>query len=200
MADNETTQATPGTIADKPLLDEVALGSARVTGAVFTAPTSVPLPIDATTPLNEAFKMLSFTDDAGVVISESSTKKELRVWEGKSRARTIRSARAEQIKFKPVNINQRVAELTWGKDAVQVDPETGAMHIGHHGNPVDPVHIVIETVPFAGAVRRRCAKVSLGDLGEETLNGEDAEGRDLTLDCLAMDSGYTLDEYLAYTD
>lgn len=205
MLDNETTTpdnetSTPGTIADTPPLDEVAVGSALVTGAVFVAPTSVPLPTDATTQLDAAYKMLSFTDDAGVTISESSNKKDIRVWEGKSRARTIRSARAETIKFKPVNINQRVAEVTWGKDAVDVDAETGAMSIGHHGNPVEPVHIVIETVPFAGAVRRRCAKVSVGDLGDETLNGEDSEGRDLTFDCLMMDDGFTLHEYIAYVD
>lgn len=201
MADNENTPTgVPGTIADRPLLDEVAVGSALVTGAVFVAPTSTPLPTDATSALDPTFKMLSYTDEEGPTISESSNKKELRVWEGKAVARTVRSGRSEQIKFKPVNINQRVAELTWGKDAVQADAQTGALSIGHHGNPVPPVHIVIETIPFSGAVRRRCAKVSLGDLGDEVLNGEDSEGRELTLDCLALDDGFTLHDYIAYTE
>lgn len=200
MADDNTTGATAlGTISDMPKLEEVAVGAALVTGAVFVAPTSTPLPTDATSKLDDAFKVLSYTDEGGVTVTESSNKTELRVWEGLALARTLRSGRVEQVKFKPVNINKRVAEVTWGADAVQADPTTGALSIGHHGNPVEPVHLVIETIPFAGAVQRRCFKGQLSELGDVVLNGQDGEGRDLTFDCLALSDGMTMHEYLAYT-
>ena len=197
MADNET--PTPGTIADTPLLEEVAVGSALVTGAVFVAPTSVALPTDAITALNSAYKMLSFTGDGGVTIVESATKKEVRVWEAMALARAIMSGRVEQVKFKPVNANARVAKIMWGDDAVTVNDSTGALSIGHHGNPVPPVHMVIESVPWAGAVQRLCFKPQVTDRGEMTLNGQDAEGRELTFDCLALSDGMTMHEFIAYT-
>lgn len=196
MAENENA-ATPGTVADTPKLEEAAVGSALVTGAVFVAPTSTPLPTDATTELDAAFKMLSFTDEGGVIFTESSNKKELRVWEGQALARTIRTGRAEQVKLKPVNINKRVAEITWGADAVSAD-QAGALSIGHHGGPVEPVHMVIEVIPFAGAVQRFCLKGQLTELGDLVLNGQDSEGREMTFDCLALPDGKTVHEYIAY--
>lgn len=190
---------TPGTIADTPLLSEVAVGSAKVTGAVFVAPTTTPLPTDAVTELDAAYKMLSFTSDKGVSVVESSSKKEIRVWEALALARTINYNRVEQVKFTPVSANARVAKLTWGEDKVQADTTTGALAIAHHGNPVPPVNLVIESVPFAGAVQRLCATVQVTDKGEVLLNGQDGQGRELTLDCLADSGGDTMHEYLAYT-
>jgi len=199
MADNETPAPTPGTIADTPLLSEIAVGSALVTGAVFVAPSNVSLPTDATTDLTSDYKMLSFTSDKGVVVSESSSKKEIRVWEALALGRTINYNRVEQVKFTPMNLNARVAKVTWGDSAVTVNDTTGAIAMNHHGNPVPPVNLVIESVPFAGAVQRLCGTVQLTERGEVTLNGQDGQGRELTFDCLADSNGDTLHEYLAYT-
>lgn len=180
-------------------MTQAAVGSALVTGAVFVAPTSVSLPTDATTALASGFELLSFTSDAGLTLTESSTSKVLRVWEAQAASRTIRTERVEQLKFTPVNLNAGVAKAMWGEDAVDVDSTTGAISIGHHGGTVEPIHIVIEMVPFSGAVQRLCAKAQLTAIGDATYNGQDYSGRELTLDCLALSDGMTMHEYVAFT-
>ena len=49
---------------------EVGVGSAKATGAIYVAPQGTTLPTDATTSLATAWKLLGFTSDAGVTISE----------------------------------------------------------------------------------------------------------------------------------
>lgn len=191
-------QTTPSTIADTPVISDAAVGSAKVTGAIFVAPASVQLPTDATTQLSSDYKLLSFTSDGGLTLTENSSSKTLRIWEGMGTARTLKTERTEQLKFTPVNLNQRVAEATWGSGAVEADTETGALSIGHHGNTTEPINIVIEMVPFAGAIQRLCAKAQLSAIGDATYNGQDYQGRELTFDCLTGSDGCTMHEYVAY--
>lgn len=184
--------ATPNT-------SKVAVGSAKVTGAIFVAPTSVALPTDGTTALGSGFTCLGFTSDEGLTITEDSSSTSLRVWEGRAEVRNIRTEYTEQISFTPVECNAEVAKLTWGDDKVSVAANTGALTIQHHGGTLEPVHVVIETVPYSGAVARYCAKAQLTERGDMTLNGEDFSGRELTFNCLAVE-GITLTEYVAETE
>ena len=182
--------ATPNT-------SNVAVGSALVTGAIFVAPTSVALPTDGTTALGADYKCLGFTSDEGLTITEDSSTTSLRAWEGRTEVRNVRTEYTEQISFTPVECNAEVAKLTWGDDMVTADTQTGALVIKHHGGTLEPVHVVIETVPFTGAVARYCAKVQLTERGDAQLNGEDYSGRELTFNCLAGSDGVTLTEYFA---
>ncbi len=181
-----------------PNADRVAVGSALVTGAIFVAPTSVPLPTDATTALAAGYNCIGFTSDEGIVITENSSSNSLRVWEGLAEVRTTRTEYTEQTSFTPVECNQEVAELTWGEDHVTVDSNSGALAISHHGGTLEPVHTVIETVPYKGAVARYCAKSQLTERGDTTLNGQDYSGRQLTFNNLAV-NGVTMYEYIAVT-
>lgn len=179
---------------------KVAVGSALVTGAIFVAPTTVALPTDASTALAEGFKCLGFTSDAGLTLSESSSTNSLRVWEGLAEARTIKTERTEQMKFTPVQVNADVAKTIWGDDHVTADTSTGALSIGHHGGTLPPIHIVVEMVPFDGAVQRLAGKVQLTEIGDATYDGQSFEGRELTFNCLVDSTGHTLHEYVAYTN
>lgn len=175
---------------------KIQVGSALVTGAIFVAPTTTALPTDGTTALDAAYKCLGFTSDAGITISESSTNNSLRVWEGLKEVRNVTVEYTEQIRFTPVECNAEVAKLLWGEDMVVVDGTTGNLTIKHHGQTLDPVHIVIETVPFSGAVARYCAKVQLTERGDMTGNGRDFAGREATMNCLADGNGVTMYEYI----
>lgn len=181
----------------KPDMTKVAVLEGKVTGAIFVAPVTTPLPTDATTPLAEAYKCLGFTSDDGIVITEDGSIKQLRVWEGRTVVRNQRTEYNEQIKFTPVECNEDVAKFTWGDDKVSVD-SSGNLTIKHHGGDVEPVHTVIEAVPFSGAVARYCSKTQLNERGDVAGNGEDYAGRELTLDCLGV-NGVTMTEYIAFT-
>lgn len=177
----------------------VGVGTALVTGAIFVAPTDVALPTDGTTALASDYVCLGFTSDDGVTITEDSSNNSLRVWEGLTEVRNTRTEYTEQITFTPVECNAEVAKFFWGDGHVTVDSTTGAITIQHHGQTMDPVHVVIETVPYAGAVARYCAKAQLTERGEATLNGQDFSGREATMNCLSVE-GVTMTEYIAVVD
>ncbi|MFR5828912.1 MAG: hypothetical protein ACLUE1_07550 [Adlercreutzia equolifaciens] len=129
-----------------PDITKIAVLEGKVTGAIFVAPATTPLPTDATTALPAEYKCLGFTSDDGIVITEDGSTKQLRVWEGNTVARTQKTEYNEQIKFTPVECSEDVAKFTWGDDKVSVDT-SGNLTIKHHGQTMMPVHTVIEAVP-----------------------------------------------------
>lgn len=176
---------------------QVTVGAGKVTGAIFVAATTVALPTDATTALASGFALLGYTSDAGVQISEESERASIRAWEGRTEVYNAVNEYTEKISFTPIQCNGDVAKLTWGNDAVTVS--SGALVAHHHGNPLDPVHIVIETTPRTGIVKRYCGKFQLTERGEQTLNGTDPDGRPLTFNAIGDANGYTMHEYTAFT-
>lgn len=178
----------------------VTVGSALATGAVFVAPKGTAHPTDATTALAATYKCIGYTSDEGLSISESSNNDAKRAWEGLTEVYNVKTEYSEQISFTPIECNAEVAKLMWGEDAVTVDSQTGALTIKHHGETMEPVECVIETVPRSGIVNRRVATIQLTERDTQTLNGSDLDGRALTFDCLADANGVTLTEFVAFTD
>lgn len=176
--------------------EQVTVGSAAATGAIFVAPTSVSLPTDAVTALS-GFTLLGFTSDAGVQISESGNTQSIYAWEGRTEVYNTRTEYTEQISFTPIQCNADVAKLIWGDDKVTVDGD-GNITAMHHGKTMDPVHIVIETVPRTGIVKRFCQKAQLSERGEMTMDGTQIDGRQLTFNNVADENGVTCYEYTAF--
>lgn len=178
---------------------QVTVGSAKATGAVFVAPNGTTLPADATTALGSSFKLLGFTSDAGVQISESSSSDSIRAWEGRVEVYNVRTEYTESVSFTPIQCNADVAKLTWGDDHVTVDPVTGAIKAEHHGETLDPVVIAIETVPRTGIVKRYVGTFQLNERGEATLDGTQVDGRQLSFNAIADEDGVTMVEHTAFT-
>ena len=178
--------------------ERVGVGSARATGAIYVAPKGTTLPSDATTTLASAWKLLGFTSDAGVQISESSSTESIRAWEGRTEVYNVRSEYTESVSFMPIQCNADVAKLVWGPDMVEVDGVTGAIHAKHHGGNIEPVHIVIETTPRTGIIKRYCGEFQLTERGEQTMDGTQVDARQLTFNAIADEDGVTMHEYTAY--
>lgn len=176
--------------------EQVTVGSAAATGAIYVAPTTTALPTDAVTALS-GYTLLGFTSDAGVTISESSSTSSIKAWEGRVEVFTTKTEYTEQVSFTPIQCNQDVLELMWGADAVTVDGD-GNILAKHHGQTMEPVHIVIETTPRAGIVKRFCQKSQLTERGESAMNGTQIDARQLTFNNLADENGVTCYEYTAY--
>ena len=177
--------------------EQVTVGSASATGAIYVAPTTTALPTDAVTTLS-GYTLLGFTSDAGVQISESSSSDSIYAWEGRVEVYRTKTEYTEQVSFTPIQCNADVAKLIWGEDMVQVD-SNGNILAKHHGKTMEPVHIVIETTPRAGIVKRFCQKSQLSERGDITMDGTQIDGRQLTFNNLADEYGVTCYEYTAYT-
>ncbi len=178
---------------------QVTIGAAKVTGAIYIAPNGTTLPADATTALANTFKLLGFTSDAGVQIAEERESESITAWEGRTKILDLVTSYTESVAFMPIQCNQEVAELTWGADAVVVDSQTGAMTAKHHGGILDPVAIVIETAPRTGIVKRYCLTGRLKERGEQTMDGTQVDGRQLTFESVADSNGFTMYEHTAFT-
>ena len=176
---------------------KVGIGAASVTGAIFVAPKGTTLPTNATTALTNAFKLLGFTSDAGVTISESTSKNDLRAWEGRTVVASPVTEYTENVAFMPIQCNDDVAKLIWGDDNVAVGTG-GSLTVKHHGKTMEPVCIVIETTPRTGIVKRYCGTFQLTERGEHVMDGTQVEGRQLTFTAIADSSGYTMYEYTAF--
>ncbi len=176
--------------------EQVTVGSASATGAIYVAPIDTALPTDATTALS-GYTLLGFTSDAGVQISESSSSEAIHAWEGRVEVYNITTEYTEQVSFTPIQCNADVAKLTWGDDMVIVGND-GALTAKHHGKTMEPVHIVIETTPREGIVKRFCQKSQLTERGESTMDGTQVDGRQLVFSNLADENGVTCYEYTAF--
>jgi len=177
--------------------EQVGVGSAAATGAIFVASKDTSLPTDASSTLT-SFTLLGFTSDAGVQISESSSTEAIRAWEGRTEVYNVRSEYTENVSFMPIQCNADVAKLIWGEDKVTVDSVTGAIHAKHHGGTIDPVNIVIETTPRTGIVKRYCGTFQLDERGEVTMDGTQVDARQLTFKAVADENGITMHEYTAF--
>ena len=177
---------------------QVTVGAAKVTGAIFVAPNGTALPTDATTTLANTFKLLGFTSDAGVTIAESRESNAINAWEGRTKIFELVTSYTETVAFMPIQCNGDVAKLMWGDDAVTVNGTSGAITAKHHGGTLDPVVIVIETAPRTGIVKRYCGTFQLTERGEQTMDGTQVDGRQLTFESVADANGYTMYEYTAF--
>lgn len=177
---------------------EVTVGAAKATGAIYVAATSVSLPTDATTAIPGTYKLLGFTSDEGVTISEDMSTDSITAWEGRTQVYNVVTEYTESVSFTPIQCNSDVAKLTWGDSAVTVDGG-GNIHAKHSGATLDPVHIVIETTPRTGIVKRYCLEAQLTERGEVTMDGTQVDGRQLTFKALADSNGVTMHEYTAFT-
>lgn len=178
---------------------QVTLGSALATGAIYVAPQGTTLPTDATTALAEAFTLLGFTSDAGVQLNESRSTSAINAWEGRTQVYNAVTEYYEQVVFTPIQCNADVLKLTWGEANVTTGAD-GTIVAKHTGANLDPVCIVIETVPRPGIVRRYAGTYQLTERGGATLDGTQIDGRELTFNSIADATGVTTYEFVAYTE
>lgn len=176
---------------------EVGIGAAKVTGAIWVAPQGTALPTDASTALASEYKLLGFTSDAGVTISESRENEAIRAWEGRAEVYNAVTEYTESVSFTPIQINGDVAALTWG--ASNVTTTAKAITAKHTAEALEPVVIVIETAPRENIVKRYVGTFQLVERGDATLDGTQVDGRQLTFNAIADANGVTCYEYTAIT-
>ena len=176
---------------------EVGAGSAKVTGAIWVAPNGTALPTDATTALANTYKLLGFTSDAGVTISENDSSQDLIAWEGRTKVYSVKSEYYETVAFTPIQTNEDVLKLTYGSSNVTV--ASGKFTVKHTADTMAPVVIVIETSPRESIVKRYCGTFQLTSRGDITLDGTQFDMRELTFSSVPDSNGVHMFEYASVT-
>jgi len=178
-------------------VSEVTVGSALATGAIWVAPKGTTLPTDASTTLGGTWKLLGFTSDAGVTISENGSSQSIVAWEGRTEVYNVRTEYTESIAFTPIQTNSDVLKVTYGDDQVTVSGNK--ITVKHTGKTLEPICVVIETVPRDNIVKRYCGTFQLVERGEQTLDGTQIDGRQLTFNAVPDSDGVTMYEFVSIT-
>lgn len=176
----------------------VSVGGGVLGGYLFSAPMGTPLPTDIETKLDDAFEVLGFVSEDGIVETEESDAENLSDMNGTTVV-SSQGARAETWKITVIEIKRGTMEMMHGSG--NVTDEEGLIVVKHNALPKDQRSYVMELVLRDN---RRWRKVipngittALGDL---TINKTTIVGREVTITGLGDEEGNTCIDYIQSTE
>lgn len=184
----------------------VGVGTPMVDGAIFIAPagTEVPAPLALLGDLGSEYNSFGYVSTDGVTIAEDGETKEIQAWGGKT-VKVIQTSFKETAAFTPIEINETVLAQQYGSDNVSVSTvstsdtpakEYSVITAKHTGATLPSKVLVIKTCPTDEMVIVYVAKnAQLTERGDLALDGEKAQGRQMTYTCNADPDGVTITSY-----
>ena len=183
--------------------DNVGVGSPAADGAIWIADEGTAVPDDLMAALPEAYSPFGYVSDDGVTISEDGDSNELTAWGGKT-VKVIKTKFKETAAFTPIEINETVLREQYGKDNVATSTKTDTSKsktykvivAKHKGVTLPNKVLIIKTCPTDSMMVVYVAKrAQLTERGDLSLNGSDAQGREMTYTCNADDESTTITSY-----
>ena len=107
------------------VVNQTRVGSpAKATGGIFIAPVGTPLPVDADTQLNEAFKISGLIGEEGLTESPNRETDDVKAWGGHL-ARVLQSDYAIEVTLTYIERTETTLKEVHGDDNVKVTPGSG---------------------------------------------------------------------------
>lgn len=184
----------------------VGVGMPMVDGAIFIADRGTAIPTDPLELLGDlaSFKGFGYVSTDGVTISEDSDSNEIQSWGGKT-VKVIRTSYKETATFTPIEINETVLAEQYGSDNVTTTTAPDAdgakkytvITSKHRGVTMPEKVLVIKTCPTDEMTIVYVAEhAQLTEKGDLALDGENAQGREMTYTCNAGSDGTTITSYV----
>lgn len=176
-------------------VSNVTAGKPKVGGSVYRAPLETPLPEDATTALNQAFKCLGYISDDGITNATEKETEEIKAWGGDTVLRPQTSF-ADSFSMTFIEaLNTEVLKTARGDGNVTGDLTQG-ITVKVNSNEDTPHVYVIEQV-FNGNVAARTVipNATVTEIGEVTYVDGEPVGYEITLGCMPDSTGQTHYEY-----
>lgn len=174
----------------------VFVAAPPVGGAIWSAPAGTPVPTDAVTPLDEAFKSLGFISEDGIVNAEETDFEEIKAYGGAT-VKKKQTSRDETFTFTPIETNAVVLAEQYGDDNVTVDAK-GNIAIAHNAKEKPSRVYVVETVLDGSKVHRDvvpCGRVT--EVGDKTYADGKPLAREMSVTCEQDADGNTAYTYIA---
>ena len=131
----------------------VTTAKPKIGGAVFSAPIGTPLPTDATTKLDVAFKSLGYISEDGMTNSNSPESENIKAW-GDVVVSSVQKEKVDTFKYMLIEaLNVDVLKEVYGSDNVSGDLSTG-IKIKANSKELPHHCLVIETVLKGGVLKR----------------------------------------------
>lgn len=129
----------------------VSFGKPKATGAVFVAPAGTPLPSNATSSLNAAFKGLGYVSEDGLVNSVETDTESVHAWGG-DLVLQGQTTFMETFMVNLIETNADALAVYYGEDNVEVSGEN--ITITQNSAQLPAVSVVFELVLTGGRIKR----------------------------------------------
>ena len=152
----------------------------KVGGAVFTAPLGTPVPKDATSELNEAFKNLGFVSEEGLKNNNTASTKDTKAWGGAT-VNTTQTEKTDKFQLEFIeSMNVNTLKFVYGEDNVTGTLETGIAIKAGAEEAVTQI-MVVDMILKDGYLKRIVIPLAkLTEMGEIVYNDEKRLGYDVT--------------------
>lgn len=174
----------------------VSAGKPKITGAIHAAPLGTPLPVDATSELDPAFKGLGYCSDAGVVNGTAMATTKIKAWGGDT-VLVIQTSKDDTYKFTLIEVkNVDVLKFVYGAGNVSGDLASGIV-VKANNLETPEVSLVIDKILSDNTAMRTvipAAKISA--LDDITYADNSVIGFGTTLDCMPDEDGNTHTDYM----
>lgn len=174
----------------------VTTGKPKVGGAVYRAPLGTTLPTDTTTALDAAFKCVGYVSEDGMTNSLSRTSDPIKAWGGD----IVMHAQSDYDETWSgtfiETLNDELLKMTYGNSNVTGALSTGLTVTKNAKELEESVYVIDMAIRNGGAKRVVIPKGKVTEIGDITYKDDEVVGHELTIGCMADDSGNTSYEYI----
>lgn len=177
-------------------VNNVTSAKPKIGGAIFSAPAGTPLPTDATTDLNAAFKPLGYVSEDGLVNENTASTDNLKAWGGDI-VDTVQTEKTDTFTYTLIeSLNIDVLKEIYGKDNVSGDLTTG-ITIKANSKELEQ-HAVVFEIILKGKVLKRIVipNGKVTEVGEISYTDSGTVGYETTLNAFPDEDGNTHYEYI----
>ena len=165
-------------------------------GAVWSAPYGTPVPTDATTPLNDAFKSLGYISDDGITEAIETSSESKKAYGG-DEVLNVQTEHAVKYKFKPIEINQYTLAEVYCEENVTVDDQ-GNLVVKINSKEHKPRVYVLEQILTHGKIERTVIpNGKVIEVGERQYKDGEPIGNEITVASLPGEDGDKAKKYYA---